>query len=251
MAATPRDEEDGLVAKIYSVRKGWRPGHYSLDKLIPAIQGHPSVEFECFDNIDKADEYLCSYLEVARSLIPYDISTVYVSVNTVQAPAGGMISGIGIFAHPIDRSLNLCLALGQKESVPRELGELIAMNIAFERIAATIARCITHETKVGEVTQIVANLPMLLEVVESKIFAEYQKLDEKEMEANGGFTGTQLQAYGYEQWVDEVNNYCKLRKQHSAVKVVSAAGKTGNYALRMSIYMSKKASTIATHLTKS
>jgi len=65
------NDSDNLKIKYYTVRQGRRCGIFSsFDALIDATHGYPNVEYDIFESIQEADQYLCPYIEATGRAHP-------------------------------------------------------------------------------------------------------------------------------------------------------------------------------------
>ncbi len=229
-----------LKQRIYAVRRGWRNGLFtSVAQLVRSTAGYPAAEFDEFDNLTAADDYLCTYLEYTNPINPLDESHVFTSVEVVGIPNGDasesptLVAGIGIYAHP-KSTFNLCTAIGRPISMPRERAEIEAI--------LRILKKIDERDGDAKPIKIVSNFLCFHENLLSKLLPEY-------LRSSGGDNDDDGISYGvYDRWIDVVKEVLNLIVRHKDTVEFCLASPhyIGHPYFRMTSYLCRKALNVAT-----
>lgn len=227
-----------LDQQWYSVRKGWRPGVYStVDKMLPAVLGYPDAEFDVFPTLAAADQYLCSYLEVARFVTPApaaDECFLATAVATAGSTAEPVAAGVGVCVnsgkHP---DLNKCAML--KGGQPRRLVEIQAVTAVVDSLAAT-----------GKKWSVFMLMSDFAEKLMGRVYEKYCKLaNEPDAAARVEIDDDNDAAAEFKPHLGEIETLFKKVASNPLITIVADqreySARSGLFAARMALYLAAKA----------
>lgn len=235
-AMSQQDSE--LDETFYAVRAGHRPGVYtSVTKLIDATKGCPYTEFDVFNDLAQADDYLCPWFELARTS-PHDPSikqrfdqAYYIGIASART-SSDTYSGFGVFVDPVyDR--NICQVILEPTSVAA--CELEAVHYALMRAADKLSSgSVTPKPTVT--LHITTRNPFILTQLMKSAVA-----DKWETELPDEFRETYINTKPEYERASALITVIRRLEQQCELVFQSITPRSSFYAARMAMFLSRKA----------